>query len=71
MDKDEFAKRRKSYIDIGEIFFWTAAITNWQRLLLKEDYEKVIINSLWTTAATGTIIFFKASKKYYFFRIVL
>ena len=46
MDTAMFAIKRKSYIEIGEIFFWTATINNWQRLLLKDEYKKVIINSL-------------------------
>ncbi len=31
---------------MGEIFFWTATINKWQRLLLKDNYKNVIINSL-------------------------
>ena len=45
MDKNLFT-RRKSYIEIGQIFFWTATINNWQRLLLKDEYKNVIINAL-------------------------
>jgi len=45
MDKNLFT-RRKSYIEIGQIFFWTATINNWQRLLLKNEYKNIIINSL-------------------------
>jgi hypothetical protein len=43
MDRYLFAKR-KSYIEIGEIFFWTATINNWQRLSLKDEDKNVIIN---------------------------
>ncbi len=46
MDKDIFAIKRKSYLEIGEIFFWTATINNWQRLLMKDEYKNIIINSL-------------------------
>lgn len=55
MSKDVFAIRRKSYIEIGEIFFWTATINNWQRLLMKEDYKKVILNSLSYLSDLGKI----------------
>jgi len=55
MSKDVFAIRRKSYIEIGEIFFWTATINNWQRLLMKEDYKKVILNSLRYLSDLGKI----------------
>ena len=46
---------RKSYIELGEIFFWTATINNWQRLLLKDEYKKVIINSLTYLSDLGKI----------------
>ncbi len=41
-----FTPRRKNYIEIGEIFFWTATINNWQKLLETESYKNIIINSL-------------------------
>lgn len=46
MDKDILAMKRKSYLEMGEIFFWTATINNWQRLLMKDEYKNVILNSL-------------------------
>ena len=46
MHTEILAIKRKSYIEIGEIFFWTATINNWQYLLLKDEYKNVIINSL-------------------------
>mgnify|MGYP001547928990 len=55
MNTDTFAIKRKSYIEIGEIFFWTATINNWQRLLLKDEYKKVIINSLTYLSDLGKI----------------
>jgi hypothetical protein len=45
MSEDIFSIRRKRYIEIGEIFFWTATINKWQRLLMKNKYKNVIINS--------------------------
>ena len=33
-------------MDIGEIFFWTATINKWQRLLMEDRYKDVIISSL-------------------------
>jgi len=38
--------KRCSHLDIGEIYFWTATINKWQKLLLKDSYKDVIINSL-------------------------
>jgi REP element-mobilizing transposase RayT len=38
--------KRYSHLDIGEIYFWTATINKWQKLLLKDTYKDVIINSL-------------------------
>ncbi|MEO5947778.1 MAG: transposase [Chitinophagaceae bacterium] len=44
--KDSLAYQRKSYMKLGEIFFWTATIKNWQRLLTEDKYKEVIISSL-------------------------
>jgi len=54
MDRYLFAMR-KNYIEIGEIFFWTATINNWQRLLLKDEYKNVIINSSSYLSESGKI----------------
>ncbi len=37
---------RKSFIEIGEIYFWTATINKLQRLLQSDAYKQVIISSL-------------------------
>ncbi len=39
-------KKRKSYIEIGKIYFWTATINRWQHLLLADDYKAIVIDSL-------------------------
>jgi REP element-mobilizing transposase RayT len=46
MNKRIFETKRKSYIEIGEIFFWTATINKWQHLLKKDEYKNVIVSSL-------------------------
>lgn len=38
--------RRKSYLEIGELFFWTATINSWKYLLHNDEYKNVITNSL-------------------------
>ncbi len=43
---DIFVNRRKSYMDIGEIFFFTATINSWMHLLAKDQYKQVILDSL-------------------------
>ena len=55
MDNDLIITRRKSYIEPGELFFWTATINNWQRLFLKDEYKNVIINSLNFLSDSGKI----------------
>lgn len=55
MSEDLFSIRRKSYIEMGEIFFWTATINKWQRLLMKDEYKDVIINSLAYLSDNGKI----------------
>lgn len=37
---------RKSYMDIGSVFFWTATIHEWKHLLAEERYKQIIIDSL-------------------------
>lgn len=37
---------RKSFMEYGRIYFWTSTIHKWQRLLFKDDYKAIILNSL-------------------------
>jgi len=46
MPQDLNTPKRKSYIEIGEVFFWTATINRWQKLLFSDEYKDVIIQSL-------------------------
>lgn len=47
---DYFKQHRKSYMEIGEIFFFTATINSWKPLLYDDSYKQIIINSLeWLT----------------------
>ncbi len=41
-----FDYERKSHIQLGKIYFWTATINKWQKLLLTDEYKNVIIDSL-------------------------
>ncbi|WP_207632644.1 transposase [Foetidibacter luteolus] len=38
--------QRKSNVNPGEIYFWTATINKWQQLLISDVYKNVIIQSL-------------------------
>ncbi len=42
-------------MEIGEIFFWTATINKWQRLLQRDSYKDVIISSLEYLSNAGKI----------------
>lgn len=55
MDKEVFSSRRKSYMDLGGIFFWTATINKWQRLLEQDIFKDIIINSLSYLSVAGKI----------------
>ena len=55
MDKSLFQPKRKSHIDRGEIYFWTATINNWQHLLERDEYKNVIIDSLQYLTDEGKI----------------
>jgi len=47
--------KRKSHMELGEIYFWTATINNWQRLLKTDRYKQVIIDSLEYLSSRGKI----------------
>jgi putative transposase len=47
--------KRKSYMDLGEIYFWTATINQWQRLLMPDKFKDVIIQSLEYLSNAGKI----------------
>jgi len=40
-----FKQNRKSYIEIGKIFFWTATINNWYHLLAEDVTKQIILDS--------------------------
>ena len=37
---------RKSFVEIGKIYFWTATINNWNKLLREDEVKEIIISSL-------------------------
>jgi REP element-mobilizing transposase RayT len=53
MDKNIFEHKRKSYMALREIYFWTATINKWQRLLQRDSYKDVVINSLGYLSKAG------------------
>ena len=53
--KELFVIKRKSYIELGEIYFWTATINKWQHLLWNDSYKNIIINSLEYLSNAGKI----------------
>ncbi|HEX7846549.1 MAG TPA: transposase [Chitinophagaceae bacterium] len=46
MDKSWLTPIRKSHIDQGELYFWTATINQWKHLLGPDKYKDVIVDSL-------------------------
>lgn len=55
MEANIFEYKRKSYIEKGEIYFWTATINKWQHLLQKDEYKEIIVSSLKYLEVTGKI----------------
>jgi len=47
--------KRKSFIEYGVIYFWTATINGWQRLLERNEYKDVVIDSLNFLTDTGKV----------------
>jgi putative transposase len=58
MNIQEPLPKRKYYMRLGEIFFWTATINNWQRLLWEDSYKKIIIGSLDYLSENGLVDIF-------------
>ncbi len=38
--------RRNSHMEMEEIYFWTATIHQWNKLLLDDSYKEIVLNSL-------------------------
>ncbi len=53
--KNVSLRQRKSPIDIGKIYFWTATINKWQKLLYEDHYKQAIIDSLNNLSLRGKI----------------
>ena len=52
---DYFTSPRTSYIEIGNIYFWTATINNWYKLLEENMLKQSIIDSLTYLSAKNKI----------------
>ncbi len=44
-----------SNMDFGNIYFWTATINKWNKLLLQDSYKNVVISSLEYLSSSGKI----------------
>ncbi len=45
-DNSQLVIPRKSHIEIGQIYFWTATVNQWIKLLEPDNFKNVIIDSL-------------------------
>ena len=43
---DIFKVNRKSHVETGEIYFWTATINGWKKLLQADEMKMMVIESL-------------------------
>ncbi|WP_379087712.1 transposase [Pedobacter sp. UC225_65] len=55
MDENLFNPKRKSYVAIGNIYFWTATINDWQKLLKSIEFKTIILDSLSHLSSKGKI----------------
>jgi putative transposase len=55
MDKKQNKTKRKSYMEIGKVFFWTATINNWNHLLRQDNFKEVVVQWLRTMSERGLI----------------
>jgi putative transposase len=49
------SNQRKSTIQLGEVYFWTATIHHWKHLLKPNKYKQIIIDSLQNLVARNLI----------------
>jgi REP element-mobilizing transposase RayT len=47
--------QRKSFIEIGNLYFWTATINNWYKLMQDDSWKQIIVDSLTYLSAKGKI----------------
>lgn len=52
---DYFRQKRKSYIELGRIFFWTATVNSWYKLFAEDIPKRIIIDSLANLSSKGKI----------------
>ncbi len=45
MDKIIYGRKRKSHMEIGQVYFWTATINSWYHLLEDDKFKEVVIGS--------------------------
>ena len=43
---DYFVQHRKLYIEIGRVYFWTATINGWYKLMEEDAVKQIITDSL-------------------------
>ena len=53
--ESDYSGGRKSHIERGTLYFWTATINQWHRLLQEDRYKAVIISSLEYLSNAGKI----------------
>jgi putative transposase len=51
----EINSPRKSFVEIGKIYFWTATINTWNKLLADDEMKEIIISSLQYLSAKNKI----------------
>ena len=47
--------KRSSYMEFGELYFWTVTINQWQNLLMNDIYKNIILSSLQYLWSNGKI----------------
>lgn len=58
MDSNIYSGKRKSFIELGEVYFWTATINQWYHLLKDDQFKEIIIQSLRTLSQRGLVDIF-------------
>ena len=55
MNYEHFNHKRNSFLEMGKIYFWTATINKWKKILIEDKYKEIILRSLEYLSINGNI----------------
>ena len=56
-----FDKPRNSIMEFNDVYFWTATIIQWRKLLTEDEFKNIIIDSMSYLSQTKRLLFMALS----------